>query len=105
MVGARSQNWHKRAWNAAHWEHDGPGCPSQRGGGWRSMPSSARIPSSGYLSHPSRPPIARPIQQRRGHHFDFESIREPVYVDCDDSQVQPLHRMAFYKESDRYGYA
>ena len=97
MVGARSQNWQEGAWNAAHWEHDGPGFPSQRGGGWRGRPSSARIPSSGYPSHPSRPPIARPVQQRRGHHLDFESISEPVYVDRDGFQVQPLAAEGFLR--------
>ena len=104
MVGARSQNWQEGAWNVAHWEHDGSGCPSQRGGGWRGRPSSARIPSSGYPSYPLRPLIARPVQQCRGHHLDFESIKEPVYVDRDDFQVQPLLRKVFYEEGDRPGY-
>ena len=104
MVGDRSQNWQEGAWNAAHWGHDGPGFTSQRGGGWRGRPSSARIPSSGYPSHPSRPPIARPVQERRGHHLDFESIREPVYVDRDGFQVQPLPRRAFYEDGDRFAY-
>ena len=104
MVGARSRNWQEVAWNVAHWEQDGAGCPSQCGGGWRGRPSSTRIPSSGYPLDTSRPPIGRPVQQRRGHHMDFESIRELVYVDRNGFEVQPLPRRAFYEEGDRFGY-
>ena len=64
----------------------------------------ARIPLGRYPSHPSQPSIARPIQQQRGRHLDFESIKEPVYMDRDGLQVQPLHRRAFYDEGDRSGY-
>ena len=104
MVGARSQNWQEGAWNEAHWEQNGHGFPSQRGGGWRGRPSSARFPSSAYPSHPSRPPFARPVQQRRGNTLDFESIVQPVYVDRDGFQVQPLPRRGFYGEGDHSGY-
>ena len=38
MVGARSQNCQEGAWNAVHWEHDGPGCSSQCGGGGEAGP-------------------------------------------------------------------
>ena len=104
MLGARTQNWQERAWNTAHWEQPSTGFPSQRGGGWRGRPSPARMAVSAYPPHPSRPPIARPTQQRRGHHLDFESMGDPMYVDCDGYPVQPLQQRVFYDEGERSGY-
>lgn len=104
VVGARSQNWQEGAWNTAHWEHDSIGYPTHRGGGWRGGQSSARIPSGGYPSHPTRPPAGRPGPLRRRHPMDFDNMRENVYMDRDGYQVQPLQRRGFYDEGEHCGY-
>lgn len=104
-LGARTQDWQAQAWGDAHWVPEGTGFPPQRGGGWGGRPNSARIPLGRYPSHPSRAPIARPIQQQRGRHLDFESARQPMYVDRNGFQLQPLQRNAFYDEGVQSGYA
>ena len=103
IIGAGSQNWQERAWNTAHWD-DSVRYPTHRGGGWRGGQSSARIPTGGYPSHPTRPPSGRPGPPRRWHPMDFDNMREPVYMDRDGFQVQSLQRRDFYDEGDQCGY-
>ena len=102
IVGARSQNWQERAWNAAHWD-DSDGYPTNRGGGWIGQ-SSARIPTRGYPTHPRRPPGGRPGPQRRRHPMDFDNMREHDYMDRDGYQSQSLQRRDYYDEGDQSGY-
>ena len=104
VVGGRTQNWQAAAWNPAHWEHDSRGYPTHPGGLWRGGQSSARMPMGGYPSHPTRPPSGRPGPTRRRHPMDFDNMREPVFMDRDGYQVQPLQRRGFYDEGDHCGY-
>lgn len=102
--GGRTQTWPDEAWNAPHWELDSPGFPTQRAGPWRGGQSSARIPPGGYPSHPTRPPGGRPGPPRRRHPMDYDSMREPVYMDRDGYPLQPLQRRGFYDGGERSGY-